>query len=363
MRSLTIWRFTALFLLLAAAFTGPATLSVSDPGFSPVAAQDDGGDDDGDDDAAEDRQQDKDERKEERAEDKEEKRQEKEERDAAQDDDESANLVEPTAGYGVDVACTVADDATRTECTFGGVAPEGGKRVSHVVIPEGAICANVLDGDFDRVDPDPNTNVAGYRATGNEPYALILEGQVTIEGATTYWIKAANEVFPATGPSLACPEPAASTAAETTTETTATTDAPLQATFDVNFEPTVAATLEATPEVATTGTITVSTYACTGVPADTSAYDWFGACDPGGEHRYVLAPVEGDTTDLHAAETSKTGEATFPDLPPGRYDLDDADGRWCHAESDAVNAEGQVQVEAGVETTVWLFYCQETPAS
>ncbi len=52
------------------------------------------------------------------------------------------------------------------------------------------------------------------------------------------------------------------------------------------------------------------------------------------------------------------GEATFADLPPGRYDLDDVDGAWCHAESDAVNAEGDVVVEAGVATTVWLFYCQ-----
>jgi len=359
MRSLTIWRLTALLLLLAAASTGPVTLSVSDPGFSPAAAQDD----DGGDDKAEERQEDKEEREEERQEreeDKEEKRQEKEEdRDDDQDDDESANPVEPATGYGVDVACTVADDATRTACTFAGVAPEGGKRVSHLVIPEAAICANVLNGDFDRVDPDPTTSVTGYRATGNEPYALILEGQVTIEGATTYWIKAANEVFPATGPGLACPEPAASTAAETTTEATATTDAPLQATLDETPEPTLETTPPATPEAATTGTITVSTYACTGVPADTSAYDWFGACDPGGEHRYVLAPVEGVTTDLHAAETSKTGEATFPDLPAGFYDVDDPDGRWCHAESDAVNADGNVMVEPGAETTVWLFYCHD----
>ncbi len=339
MRVTPIWRLLTLLLLLAGAFAVPSVPVVDDTGFASVAAQDDDNDED---DEREDDKEEREDEKEERKEDKEENRQEKEDnQDDDQDDDDGANPVEPSAAYGVDVACTSTADATSTECTFTAVAPTDGKKVSHLVIPEDAICADVLDGDFDRVDPDPNTNVTGYRATGNEPSLLILDGQVTTGGAATYWLKVASEIFPATGPGFFCDEPAAAGPADLTAEIP---DATPPATPD--DEP-------------ATGTLTVSTYGCTGVPADTTEFDWYGACDVGGDHRFVLAPAEDDASDLLAADTVKSGEATFTDLPPGLYDLDDIDANWCHAESDAVNAEGDVVVEAGADTTVWLFYCQD----
>jgi len=341
MRTTMIGRCAVLLLLLSAILAAPAVPAFTDAGFAAVVAQDDdeGEGDDGNDGPG------KGDDKEEKEREKEEKRQEKDERkDNKPDKKEKPNPVEPAAGYGADVTCTVAADATSTECRFTSVTPAGSKKTSHFVIPEGVVCAGVLDGDFERVAPDPNTNVTGYRATGKEPFRLVLDGAVTTGGTATYWLKAADAVFPATGPGLACTEPAAST-----------TGAALETTFEVMDETAVAST----PAAVTTGTITVSTYKCAEVPADTSAHDWYGACDPGGDHRYVLAPAEGDGTDLYAAETAKTGAATFGDLAPGLYELEDTDGRWCHAESDAVNAEGQVMVEAGGETTVWLFYCDD----
>lgn len=339
MRTTTIWRLAAL-LLLAALFALPAIpVTQTFGGGESVAADDD--EDENDEDNGD-------------------KRQEKEERndDRGNDqDNESSAPVQPPAGYRIEVACTPVSNAARTECTFTGVVPEDGKDVSHLVIPEDVVCAGVLDGDFGDVAPDPNTNVTGYRATGNDPYSLVLDGVAATGGAATYWLKAADAVFPATGLGLVCGDRSASDTLAATLEGTAEST---PATSSVTFETSLEATQAAPP---TTGAVVVSTYACTAVRADTSAYDWYGACDPGGEHRYVLAPLEGEAAELHAAETSTTGEAAFPGLAPGTYDLDDVNGAWCHAESDGVDAEGNVVVEAGAETTVWLFYCHDGAGS
>ncbi len=351
MRTTPILRYLALLLLLAGAFAVPAMPSVEDTGVAIAVAQDDDGDDD-EEEREEDREEEQEEReeeREEREEDREEKRREKEQDRNNRDKDDSANLVEPVADYGVDVACTTVS-ATSTECTVTGVTPDNGKKISYIVIPEAAVCTGVIGGEHQYVDPDRQTDVTGYKSWDAEgSLTLILDGQVTTGGAATYWLRAANEIFPATGPGFFCDEPV-------TTTPEVTPEAATQGTSPATVE----VTLEATPDdAAATGTVTVSTYGCTEVPADTSAYDWYGACDAGGDHRFVLAPVEDDATGPLAADTAKTGEATFADLPPGLYDLDDVNANWCHAESDAVNAEGEVMVEAGAETTVWLFYCHD----
>lgn len=326
MRGFTLWRFAALILLIAGLVAVPA-VPAFDHGLSLA------GEEDRDDDRGSDRGN---------GPDKDKRDKKGDDRDNDDDRDDRGEAVRPAARYRVEAACTVAGDATRTECAFTGIAPIGGEMVSGLVIPEGAVCAGVLDGDFEAVDPGSGTNLTGYQATGDDgPYTLILDGAVTTGGTSTYWLTAAGEVFPAAGPGLACDE----SAGGATTKSTSTGP-------------------EATPEAATAGAVTVSAYTCTGVPADTSAYDWYGACGPGGEHRYVLAPVEGDdATGLHAAETSKTGEATFGELPPGQYGLEDVNANWCHAESDSVNADGNVVVDAGADTTVWLFYCQDANTS
>ena len=46
----------------------------------------------------------------------------------------------------------------------------------------------------------------------------------------------------------------------------------------------------------------------------------------------------------------------FTRLQPGTYDLQEVDATWCHAESDSVDAQGQV-VAAGERASVWIFNC------
>ena len=47
----------------------------------------------------------------------------------------------------------------------------------------------------------------------------------------------------------------------------------------------------------------------------------------------------------------------FPNLAPGAYALTSLTGGWCHAESDGVDAQGQLLVAAGQRVGVWLFAC------
>ena len=80
---------------------------------------------------------------------------------------------------------------------------------------------------------------------------------------------------------------------------------------------------------------------------------------PGGEGvPFTLAPSDG-TEPGAAAEGATDAEGTFrvEELAPGTYDLDAPDAVWCHAESDGVNERGEVEVEAGEETSVWIFFC------
>ena len=45
--------------------------------------------------------------------------------------------------------------------------------------------------------------------------------------------------------------------------------------------------------------------------------------------------------------TDGDGILRFTRLQPGTYDLQEVDATWCHAESDSVDARGQVVVAAG----------------
>jgi hypothetical protein len=62
-------------------------------------------------------------------------------------------------------------------------------------------------------------------------------------------------------------------------------------------------------------------------------------------------------------ETDASGDATFADLEPGLYSLEMAEGTWCKAVSDNVDAEGNVIIEAGARTTVYGFICEGKPAA
>ena len=247
--------------------------------------------------------------------------------------------VAPAEDYRVEVTCDYVGESDRTTCTFTGVAPPDAKDVSHVDLAEEAVCAEVVGGEYEYVDPDPNTHVTGYKSRGSEgTFTLILAGEVSTSGSTTYWFKSGEGVFPAAGPGLLCGEvEAAVSTVETGKIVTGGTPA------------------------ADTGTLIVETYSCTGVPEDRTGFDWFGKCEPSAEAlTFKLAPTAAEIGEDKTAETGTSGEATFESLPSGNYMLDAVDASWCHAKSDNVTAEGDLVVEPSASTSVWIFMCPAT---
>jgi hypothetical protein len=108
----------------------------------------------------------------------------------------------------------------------------------------------------------------------------------------------------------------------------------------------------------------VQTYRCAETPP-TDDYDWYGRCEPGGETmRFTLDLLqETGYTPVSAGETTTGGEFHIAGLVPGTYHLDAVDSTWCHAESDHVDAQGDLVVDAGSDVTVWIFFCPQSSGS
>jgi hypothetical protein len=211
--------------------------------------------------------------------------------------------------------------------------------VGHVDLPEEAVCTEVVGGEYEYVDPDPNTRVTGYKSRGSEgKFTLVLEGEVVSAGTTTYWFKAGDGVFPGRGPGLLCGEQASKTPASPDAD-------------DELPEGTASAT-------ESTGGLVVMVYSCASLPADTENFDWFGECDPASDtHNLVLELLSENAGTPVTTESNQSGNASFDALEPGLYSLEMTDVGWCHATSDNVNANGKVIIEEGERTTVWIFTC------
>lgn len=346
MRALDIWRFIAIFLMIS------ASLSVSgldEP--TAVMATDDGereNDEDQDDDR--DQNEEKEEEKQDKKEEKEEEKREKE--DEKQD---KKDKVTETVPYIVQIGCAFDETANATTCIFTAVAPDGATKVDHLDLPEDNVCTEVTGGDYEYVDPDPDTQVTGYQSPKKDrPMTLVLDGEVTTGGTATFWISTKDGVFPATGPGLSCDLPASDLSFTEATEAPQATTAASSATES----PTPTEVPTETP--VTTGELAVITYSCADVPTDTTSFDWFGACDPGAAGQtFTLVNVDGSTTEPLATETGESSEATFESLEPGTWQLDSVDADWCHAKSDSVNADSGLVIEAGQTTSVWIFTCED----
>jgi hypothetical protein len=249
---------------------------------------------------------------------------------------ESAAPVDATRAYTVNVNCLYQSVDDLTTCSFEGLALEDAKKVGQLVVPEDQLCAAVTGNDGMYVDPDPHAHVVGYRSQGSTgKIALVLAGNVSVGGTATYWIKAGGDVFPVRGPGLVCL--AAAAAEATATPPSDLTDS--------------------------TGALLVQTYTCA-ISAPPPDYDWFGACTPAGsESTYRLAPQGGTGSEDRTDASDESGEAEFGNLEPGLFDLTRVDRNWCHAESDNVDAQGNVVINAGERTTVWIFSCDGTASS
>jgi hypothetical protein len=257
---------------------------------------------------------------------------------------------EQIATYTVRVDCSydAADD--ETTCTVDADHPEGGKKINLFVLSADDICAPVVRTDANYVDPDPNTGATGYRSTDSEgKLVLVLSGKVIAGGTATYWIKAASNTFPATGTGLVCAN-----------DEPAQQSAPTQPATDVTPAPTETQAPVTAEVTDTSGSVVVQAYDCP-IATPRADYDWYGQCASATSgSRYRLTRTDTETRDGLTTSTDAMGRATFRSLPPGTYQLTQAEGDWCFAQSDNVNSDGSLTVSAGQRTSVWVFDCTGT---
>ena len=195
-----------------------------------------------------------------------------------------------------------------------------------------AIDASGGTASADASGGDNNVAIAGGGQIGNQEaeqvvelstLTLTLEGQVVPGRPATYWLDTEAGRRPASGPAL----------------------------------------VQVAEEPDNTGVIIVESMAC-GIAEPQPNFDWFGQCTtPATTMRFSLYPSDGGTTPLAIMETNAQGRARFGDLPPGSYLLQPEGPVWCYAESDRVDANGNVLVEADAESHVWSFTCAATPGS
>ncbi|MEA2510925.1 MAG: large repetitive protein [Thermomicrobiales bacterium] len=108
------------------------------------------------------------------------------------------------------------------------------------------------------------------------------------------------------------------------------------------------------PKPGPSGSITVNKLLCQG--KEDNDYDWQNDCEvySSGADFDLLAE---DGTVLTNGTTNGDGELVFTGLADGAYGLDETSADWCHAESDIVDAAGNVVVEDGADTDVFIYNC------
>lgn len=106
------------------------------------------------------------------------------------------------------------------------------------------------------------------------------------------------------------------------------------------------------------GTILVRVYACPVARGDAPTdFNWFAVCTTRASEGYAFAVSAVGSNAPQTDTTDVTGEVRFGQLPVGTYRLTAVDSVWCHATSDSVNPQGEIDLEAGEQANVWIFYC------
>ena len=291
--------------------------------------------------------------------------------------------------YWVDVACTFDAPLYRTVCECTGLGNEGAPPIRKITLPSAEICAFVIteemrpprdrsrdvtiesseasagtggvanadasggsvtvgdvSGDDANIAIDASGGTASADASGGDnnvaiagggqmrqdnaqqaadlsKLVLTLEGNVVPGRPATYWVETDVGKRPASGPAL----------------------------VQVEEEPD------------NTGAIIAEAWLCD-VSQAVPEFDWFGQCTtPMTDMSFNLYAGPDASTPLATSATNAQGRARFGDLEPGTYRLEPAaalggDGDiWCYAESDRVDANGNVLVEADLESHVWSFVC------
>ena len=108
------------------------------------------------------------------------------------------------------------------------------------------------------------------------------------------------------------------------------------------------------PADAEGGTITVVKYACEDDAEDIRNFS--EECEVAGEgFEFELTANAGGRS--WTGETRSDGKLVFTGLADGAYDLDEVDGTWCKAESDRVDADGNLLVQNEGNTNVYIYNC------
>ena len=134
--------------------------------------------------------------------------------------------------------------------------------------------------------------------------------------------------------------------------------------FDARFDLAIGQSLTCTvfnvpvPVNPTTGTIVVHKYACA-ITTPPPGYDWFSWCaGQGAGVRFAVSSFDGEKFVPKATgATDQSSTLRFTDAPPGTYQLKEIDATWCHAQSDSVDANGNIVVKAGQVANIWIFNC------
>ncbi|HQY30880.1 MAG TPA: SpaA isopeptide-forming pilin-related protein, partial [Thermomicrobiales bacterium] len=102
------------------------------------------------------------------------------------------------------------------------------------------------------------------------------------------------------------------------------------------------------------GSITVILSACVKDAKDIS--DFATECSPyGADVAFSLKAANGGSAST--VKTDATSKAIFAGLKDGTYSLDQVDGDWCKAQSDRVDSSGNLIVQNGGNTNVYIFNC------
>ena len=149
--------------------------------------------------------------------------------------------------------------------------------------------------------------------------SLTFAGKVTTSGTATYWCETDNGPVPAVGPALVRDQ-------------------------------------EEIP--ADAGVLIVRAMSCD-VDKPTDGFNWYGQCQrPAGKTWFRLKQLQGTQEDeKQNAETDDEGRRNFRGLAPGTYRLASESKGWCHAECDSADDKGDVLIEAGKRTSLWVFNC------
>ena len=213
-------------------------------------------------------------------------------------------------------------DASGGSVTVGDV---GGDDVNVAIDASGGTASADASGG------DNNVAIAGGGQVSDDAAQLVelstltleLEGNVVPGKTTTYWVDTDVGRRPASGPAL----------------------------------------VQVAEESENTGAIIAEAKTCS-IPQPQQGFDWFGQCTaPVTGMSFSLYPESGAAAPLATSDTNAQGRARFGNLPPGTYQLkpEGALGSesmiWCYAESDRVDANGNIIVEANAESHVWSFTC------